>query len=185
MKHLNLTIGTNLRRIREGSGLSLDKAAEATGVSKSMLGQIERGETSPTITILWKIANGLKVSFTALTKEEPRPVSVVREGEISPLRADQGRYSLYTLFPFDPERRFEIYSVKLEPGCIFQAEGHLKGEEYVIVFRGQLNLTVDGEVFEITKGNGLKFLADKPHTYHNPGDTLTEVSMIIYYPSPG
>jgi XRE family transcriptional regulator, regulator of sulfur utilization len=185
MKDLNLTIGRNLRRIREGLGISLDKVAEATGVSKSMLGQIERGETSPTITILWKIANGLKVSFTSLTKEESRSVSVVHEDGISPMKADEGRYSLYPLFPFDSDRRFEIYSVKLEPGCVFHAEGHLKGEEYVIVFHGQLNLTVNGEVFEITKGNGLKFLADKPHTYHNPGDFLTEVSMIIYYPSEG
>jgi XRE family transcriptional regulator, regulator of sulfur utilization len=185
MKDLNVTIGRNLRRIREDLGLSLDKVAEATGVSKSMLGQIERGETSPTITILWKIANGLKVSFTSLTKEDLPSVSVVHEKDVTPMNADEGRYSLYPLFPFDPDRRFEIYSVKLEPGCVFNAEGHLKGEEYVIVFNGQLNLTVDGRVFELAKGTGLKFLADKSHTYHNPGNILTEVSMVIYYPSHG
>lgn len=183
MKNLNLTVGKNLRRIRENLGLSLDKVSEATGVSKSMLGQIERGETSPTITVLWKIANGLKVSFTSLTKEEPQPVSVVNESEIVPMKADEGRYSLYPLFPFDSDRRFEIYSVKLEPGCTFHAEGHLKGEEYVIVFNGVLRLTMNGKDFDITKGNALKFLAENPHTYHNPGDTLTEVSMIIYYPA--
>jgi transcriptional regulator with XRE-family HTH domain len=183
MKDFNVTVGRNLKRMRDGLGLSLDKIAEMTGVSKSMLGQIERGETSPTITTLWKIANGLKVSFTSLTKEEVPPVSLVYEQEITPMKADEGRYSLYPMFPFYPDRRFEIYSVKLEPGCIFHAEGHLKGEEYVIVFHGQLNLTVNDQTYQITKGNGMKFVADAPHTYHNPGDTLTEVSMIIYYPA--
>jgi transcriptional regulator with XRE-family HTH domain len=66
MEEPTLVVAQNLRRMREDKKLSLDRLAELTGVSKSMLGQIERGESSPTISTIWKIANGLKVSFTSL-----------------------------------------------------------------------------------------------------------------------
>jgi Predicted transcriptional regulators len=63
---LDQLIAQNLKRLREERKLSLDRVAELTGVSKSMLGQIERGDSSPTVATVWKIANGLKVSFTTL-----------------------------------------------------------------------------------------------------------------------
>ena len=66
MEHLNQLIGENLKRLRAEKALSLDAVAKLSGVSKSMLGQIERGEVNPTISTMWRIASGLKVSFTAL-----------------------------------------------------------------------------------------------------------------------
>ena len=57
-------VSENLRRIRKEKGLTLDKTAELTGVSKAMLSQIERGVSSPTIARLWQIATGLNVSFS-------------------------------------------------------------------------------------------------------------------------
>ena len=65
-KKLNEVIATNLKRIRTAKKMSLDNVANLTGVSKSMLGQIERGDSSPTITTIWKITNGLKISFSSL-----------------------------------------------------------------------------------------------------------------------
>ena len=61
-------VGQNLRRLRNGLGLSLDEASKLTGVSKAMLGQIERGESSPTISTLWKISSGLKVNSVTTSK---------------------------------------------------------------------------------------------------------------------
>ena len=59
------TIAANTKQIREQKKLTLDAAASITGVSRSMLAQIEKGEVNPTISVLWKIANGYKVSFTS------------------------------------------------------------------------------------------------------------------------
>lgn len=77
MDYLNQNISMNLRRIRLARGYSLDMVAEQTGVSKSMLGQIERGEANPTIGILGKIVSGLRVELTDLvetSKEQVYPV---------------------------------------------------------------------------------------------------------------
>ena len=68
---LQRVIGDNIKGVRERKKLTLDAAAKQTGVSRSMLAQIERGDVNPTISVLWKIANGYKVSFTSLL-DEPR-----------------------------------------------------------------------------------------------------------------
>ena len=66
---INLTVAQNIKHIREEKKLTLDAAASITGVSRSMLAQIEKGDVNPTISILWKIANGYKVSFTSLVDD--------------------------------------------------------------------------------------------------------------------
>lgn len=65
---LQKMIGANVKAARERRKLTLDAAALLTGVSRSMLAQIEKGDVNPTISVLWKIANGYKVSFTSLTE---------------------------------------------------------------------------------------------------------------------
>ncbi|WP_155730229.1 helix-turn-helix domain-containing protein, partial [Staphylococcus cohnii] len=69
MREINDIIAENLKLYRKQNGYSLEQLSEATGVSKTMLGQIERKISIPSITTLWKIANGLKISFTELTQE--------------------------------------------------------------------------------------------------------------------
>lgn len=184
MKDLNLLIGQNLKRIRDERNLSLDKVADLTSVSKSMLGQIEKGETNPSIGTVWKIARGLKVSFASFLKEDRKPVLVVSQNNIKPLLEDNNNYRLYPIFPFDSSKQFEIYTIEVEPGFGLEAEAHGKGvEEYITVFDGQLKLTVDDETFTLKKGDSVNFLADKTHGYHNPGTSIARLSVIIYYPS--
>ena len=79
MQEIHLIIAKNLKALRESKKLSLEKVAELTGVSKTMIGQIERGESAPTITTIWKIANGLKISFTALINNPQPDTKVVFE----------------------------------------------------------------------------------------------------------
>ena len=69
MKEVNELIGINLKKMREERGYSIGKLSEIVEVSKSMLSQIEKGETNPSVGTIWKIANGLRVSFTSLLNE--------------------------------------------------------------------------------------------------------------------
>lgn len=109
-------IAANTRRIREQKKLTLEAAASLTGVSRSMLAQIEKGEVNPTISVLWKIANGYKVSFTSLAENRGAPVRVVRGSELQPLLEDAGRYQNYPIFPFDEGKLFETYRIVIQPG---------------------------------------------------------------------
>lgn len=175
-------VAANARNIRERKKLTLDAAAAATGVSRSMLAQIEKGEVNPTISVLWKIANGYKVSFTSLVERGQDPVSVIRQREITPLSEDGGRYLNYPVFTFSEKTLFETYRIAIEPGGRLEAQPHLSGsEEYITVFTGQAEITVAGERYLLEKGDSIRFCADVPHAYGNPGAETAELSMLIFY----
>jgi len=183
LENLNEVVARNLKSIREEKKLSLDKVAEFTGVSKSMLGQIERGESNPTITTVWKIANGLKISFTSLINTPQQDTVIINRSEIEPLIEDNGKYRLYPYFPYEDGRRFEVYSVEIEKGGYLSADAHPEGtQEFITVFDGELTIRVNDEEYSIKEGDSIRFKADKSHTYHNSGNKLAKVSLVIYYP---
>ncbi len=182
MSRVNEILSANFRMIREQRKLSLDGAAKLTGVSKSMLAQIERGEVSPTVAILWKIADGLKIPFTRLLQNPQLDIELVPAEKLEPLLADAGRYRNFPLFPCADDRRFEIYAIELDPGCDMRAEGHPAGtEEFVAVVDGVLSLSVGGETRDIGRGGAVRFAADRTHGYANRGDSLCRLSMVIFY----
>ena len=182
MENLNMLVALNLKKIREERKLSLDHVAKMTGVSKSMLGQIERGESNPTITTVWKIANGLKTSFTELMRTSQGDAVIIKKDNMEHLVEDNGKYRLYPYFPYESEREFEMYGVEIEKGGYLSADGHGEGtEEFITVFDGELTIRVDNEEFTVSKGDSIRFKADKPHSYHNSGNELSRISMVIYY----
>ena len=172
----------NLRLIREERNLSLDKLADLTGVSKSMLRQIETGQSSPTISTLWKIANGLRVPFTALLREQNSKVVLGGFKAGQPLTEQSQGYRLFPLVSFNPDRSFEIYYIEIDPGISLEAEPH-NGipEEYVFVLQGRIDITVDGEPFTVEKESFISFLANCPHHYHNSGTETATALMLITY----
>lgn len=175
-------IAENLRKVRETRGLSLDQLAELTGVSKSMLRQIETGKSSPTIATIWKIANGLRISFTALLlKSEIRAeVKSFRNG--NPLTAESERYRLYPLIPFDPHLSFETYYFEIDPETIFTGEPHEGNiHEYVFVIRGILQISIDAKSFIIKPQEFLQFHANRPHTYQCVGPEMAAAIMQLSY----
>lgn len=175
-------VARNVKAIREEKQLTLEAAAEATGVSRSMLAQIEKGDVNPTISVLWKIANGFKLSFSTLIEQKTERVDLVRLKAIQPFIEDEGRYINYPIFPFDAHSKSESYRIIIRPGGSLTAQPHLKGtQEYITVFSGRLELTVDGVGYELEAGDSIRFFADLPHGYNNPGDTDTQLSMQIHY----
>ena len=176
------SISDNLKTIRETRKLSLDKLSELTGVSKSMLRQIETGKSNPTIATIWKIANGLKVSFTSLLKKPVVEARVRPFTDGTPLTSESEHYRLFPLIPFEPEQSFETYYIEIDPGTVFQGEPH-EGNvyEYVFVLGGRMEILVDGKGFQIKKKEFLQFRADRPHEYRCLGEEPARAIMQISY----
>ena len=182
MKNLNLIIGNKLKDIRNKRNLSLDEVTKLTGVSKAMLGQIERGQSNPTVSTLWKIATGLKVSFSLFIDENQDDLKVIYQNDISPIIEDNNRMKLYPIFPFDANKGFEIFTIELEPGCNHISTPHNDGvEEYIIVTEGQIEININDEKFILQKGNSIRFMANKPHTYKNINQDRSVFQNIILY----
>src|ERR1044071_942002 len=110
-------LGANLRRLRVRRGLSLERLARASGVSRAMLGQIELGQSPPTINVVWKIARSLAVPFSALISHCVRPRTAVLKGERAKvLTSADGSFVSRALFPYDEARKVEFYELRLRPG---------------------------------------------------------------------
>ncbi len=155
-------IGANLRDLRTRAGLSLSAAAKLTGVSKAMLGQIERGESSPTIATLWKITRGFHLPLTALI--EGACPDAPRRGVLE----FPGSISVKIVFPFDPQLGAETFHVSLKPGQSHESQPHDSGvTEEVFVLEGRMEVLRGGDWVALEPGQGLRFAADQPHGYRS------------------
>jgi transcriptional regulator with XRE-family HTH domain len=182
MDQLNQIMANNLKQIRENKKLSLDNLATLTGVSKSMLGQIERGESNPTISTVWKIANGLKISFTSLIKEPEINHVLVTKADVEPMIEDHGKFRLYPMFPFREDQRFEVYMLEMDKGAYLEGLTHGDDSyEVITVFKGELTMRVGEEEIIIEEGSGMKIKTNQNHIYHNTYKGMTEVNLVIYY----
>lgn len=182
---LNILIGSNLKTIREQKGLSLEKMAKKTGVSKPMLGQIERGASNPTVSTLWKIATGLGVSFTSFLQTNRGNVELVKKGDLEPIAEDDGRYLVFPVFPMSEGKPYELYSIEMLPGCNYHSEPHSRGvEEQLWVEKGELSIEIGGNSYTIHEQEGIRFNADHSHVYYNLGDGICTATLAIYYPTP-
>ena len=177
-------IGARLREIRTELDLSLEEAAKRTGVSKPMLGQIERGQSIPTVTTLWKIATGLKTPLSSFLQERSPDYSIIRIGGEAPVTEDQGRMRAYPIFPYDPIRSMEVFFIAFDPGCRHISEKHSEGvEEYILVRSGTLQLVLNGREVLVGKDEAIRFRADIPHEYHNPFSEECTAYNLIFYPN--
>lgn len=183
MEKINKTIGANLKNLRTSKGYTLDKVSYLTSVSKSMLGQIERGESTPTVTTLWKICNGLKISFSSLMEENSNDTIVISKKDIQSLNEDENKYNIYTYVPFNAKRKFETFLMELEPYTLHSSQPHNEGvEEYVIVTNGSVEITVDSDTYKLGKNDMLRFNPENKHSYHNPNNSISEAIILIVYP---
>ena len=175
-------VGAVIKKTRQERNLSLDETARLTGVSKAMLGQIERGESSPTVSTLWKISTGLRISFSTLMGAPSATYAPVSVEDIQPVEEEGGLFFLYDIFPFDPVAGFEIFTIHLKPGCRYASPSHANvSEEYVIATAGTMELTVGGQAFTLRKGMAIKFRGDEPHIYANPYAEEAVFQNIIRY----
>lgn len=182
MENINSVVADNLKRLRDQRKMSLEMVSKLSGVSKSMLGQIERGEVNPTISTLWKISNGLKISYSELLSRPEAECEVVELCDIEPLMEDHGHYRNYMIFPFDGNRRFEMLYIELDPGSHLEAEPHPAGtQEFITVFSGELTVHVNHETYMAKDRSSIRFKADSSHQYRNTGDEVCRLSMVIYY----
>jgi len=167
---LPIIVGRNLRRLRMRRGLSLERLAKQSGVSRAMLGQIETGKSVPTIALLWKVAAALNVPFANLLQTEAsRAPIVLRGSDAKLLTSSQGQFVSRALFPFDGERSVEFYELRIAPLHREMAEAHPAGtQENLIVAKGVVEITVGGhKPLTLAEGDAVLFDADSPHCYRN------------------
>lgn len=180
---LEAVVGTNLRALRAERNLSLDALARLTGLSRSLLGQIELGKSAPSVNVVWKIARAFDVHFSALLASSVRPeISVLRGSQANRLASPDGRFSSRALFPLGERPDAEFYELFLAPHSREDAHPHQPGtRENLIVVAGRLGLLIGDERFDLGKGDAIVFAADVPHVYENSEKDPCWLHLVMTY----
>jgi transcriptional regulator with XRE-family HTH domain len=176
-------VGGNLRRLRIKRGLSLERLARHSGVSRAMLSQIELGKSAPTITTLWKIARSLGVTFSALIGRGDESAPRVLTPESAKLLTNQdGSFTSRALFPFGEPRRTEFYELRLKARGLENASPHPPGtSENLVVTAGAVQIQVGGTTYDLRAGDAILFVADVPHSYRNAGTGEAVMYLVMTY----
>jgi transcriptional regulator with XRE-family HTH domain len=142
-------LAASLKEARKAKGLSLDAVARLSGVSRSMVSQIERGESSPTVATLWNLTQALQVDFAGLIERRAEPrIEIVRI--LSPAEA-VGEHEVYDLGFSETAK---LVSEPHSPGC----------REHLTVLEGSLRVTSGAESQTLRAGDTARYFADRPHS---------------------
>ncbi len=182
MENMNSKIGENLKKIRKNRNLTMDILSKESGVSKSMISEIERGIRNPSITTLWKIANTLKTPLNYFLKDEDLSSPTIYKMN-EQLTIEGESYKFHPLMDFDEDKKLEIYLTEYFPGSQTDSSFHYEGvEEYVLISSGSLDFYMGDKVTTVKEGEVLHFIADAPHYYRNDSDQVCKAFVLMFYP---
>lgn len=179
-------VGRQVRLHRAEQGLTSAELAERSGLSRTILARIERGDGNPSLGTLWRISRTLRVPIGALVGEDPEPLTrVIRAGEGAPIDDPSGMVARL-LHGDGRERRAELFSITLPPGAVRESASHFRGvEELLVVTDGVLSAGPDTEPQRLASGDALWFAADVAHRYEAAGAAASFLCWMLYPPSAG
>lgn len=174
-----IEVGAHVRRLREQQKLSLRAISERCGLSINAISQIERGEVSPTITTLGRLAGALGLPITDFFAEDTQRNTVfVKKGQ--GLLLHKNGVSLEYLGNGQSSQDFETYRMVVHPGLAISQPITHPGCEFVYCLDGHLEYTVGSRVYAMEVGDCLKFAASQPHAWCNVSTEPATILLIFH-----
>ena len=155
-----------LKQARSEKGLSLEVVARLSGVSKSMVSQIERGESSPTIATLWNLTQALNVDFAGLLDSSPMSdsIEVIHPDQVPMIDNIGEGCRILILSPPEQVGKNEIYDLRLSAGGVLDSEPHKRGtREHLTVIEGEVEVRSGNVTTALSVGDTARYAADVPH----------------------
>lgn len=178
-------VATNLARLRRNAGLAVDALAAASGVSREQLLALESGRTTPSLRVLWALADAFEVPFGVLLSDAActsTSFHVLRAAQSPVIASPGGGFRTRALSAAGDPREPDVYEVTLAPGWVETAAAHAADTfEHLVVVGGTLAIEVGGSSATLGPGDAVFFRADRAHTYRNSGSTETVLHLTMVY----
>ncbi|MEP3785084.1 XRE family transcriptional regulator [Ascidiaceihabitans sp.] len=161
-----------LKAARQAQGLSLDAVAKLSGVSRSMVSQIERSESSPTIATLWNLTRALQVDFAGLLDEGTinKDIEVLRADDVPNIRAEASGLNILILSPPEDAGKTEVYELRFTDAGVLDSQPHASGtKEHLTVISGSLYVTSGEHTKHLQAGDTARYSADVAHRIEASG----------------
>jgi transcriptional regulator with XRE-family HTH domain len=174
-------LGKTIQRLRKAYNLSLSELAEQSGVAKSIISQIERNETNPTLATIWRLSQALDVSIERVlaAHDEDPFVETTDRADTPVLASEDGTVKLAIIGWIQTVEWLQWYAVTAEPGGELDAEGHQRGSvECLSVTEGALEVEVGGRIEKVEAGGTVRYRSDRRHTIRNRGKAPARAIMV-------
>ncbi len=183
---INEFVGRRVKKLRAARGWSLEELAAASGVSRSMLSEIERERANPTLTVAARIARAFELTLQDLLGGAESPVAsirVIRAGDPAQVfRADR-ECEIRTLSPLQLEKDVEFYELALRPAGSLRSQPHFEGtREFLTVVEGRVRVESGGSRDDLAAGDSATYPADVAHAIVNTGPGQARVFLVVIYP---
>jgi transcriptional regulator with XRE-family HTH domain len=177
-------VGKNILNLRKQKGISLDELAKRSGVSKSMLSQIEQEKANPTVITVWKIAIALGLSVQELLESgSSNIVEVIRCDDAPIIFSEDKLCRIRINSPIHMTDNLELYQMYFKPGGKNISAAHFpKAEEFLTVLEGKLKVTSGDYSTTLQKGDTGRYRADTAHSIENISDIYAEAYLVVWYP---
>jgi XRE family transcriptional regulator, regulator of sulfur utilization len=174
-------LGKTIQRLRKNYNLSLSELAEQSGVAKSIISQIERNETNPTLATIWRLSQALDVSierFLVQSDEEPF-IEKSGRNDTPMLVSDDGKCRLAIIGWIKTVEWLQWYDMQADPGGTLESDAHQRGSiECLSVLSGELEVEVAGVIETAKAGETLRYRCDRPHIIRNRGEGVAHATMV-------
>ena len=180
-------IGVRVKQERVSRRWTLDQLAEAAGVSRRMVVNVEQGAANPSVGTLLRISDALGVGLPALVEPpRPKPVMVTRRGDGAILWSGESGGRGVLVAGTEPPDVFELWDWTLGPGDAHVSEAHTPGtKELLQVQEGTVTVETAGQPVTLEAGDALAFPGDAAHSYANPGTRPARFSLAVFEPGVG
>lgn len=184
---LALAIGVRVRQERQSRRWTLDQLAEAAGVSRRMVVNVEQGAANPSVGMLLRISDALGVGLPALVEPPaPMPVKVTRHGEGAALWSSESGGRGVLVAGTGPPDVVELWDWTLGPGDRHMSGAHSPGtKELAQVQLGAITVEVAGQLVTLDASDAVAFPGDVAHSYANPGTQPARFSLAVFEPGVG
>jgi len=174
-----MQLGKKIRDVRLRRGLTVQQLAEASGLSKGFISQVENDRTSPSLATLRDLARALDTSVAYLVVEEEQQPHVVRASE-RPRVSVGGNTSRVEVLSAQPKRNLEVLMAELPPGLSAGDKRHYHhGEEIVVCLEGRVSITCGEYSTVLEAGDSCHYDGRTPHAVENAGPGMARVLIAI------
>lgn len=177
-------ISQRVKQMRVQRDWSLEQLATASGVSRSMLSQIERNQANPTLAVTCKIAQAFGMSLAEFVEipAASSSIHVIRADDREHLYRSDEHVEIRTLSPLNLEKDVEFYHVRLKVGGALRSAPHFQGtREFLTIEQGRVRIQSANDSAELNKGDSTTYRADVSHAIENIGKTEATVFLVVIY----
>lgn len=181
---INENLGRRVRKLRGDRGWSLEELSSVSGVSRSMLSEIERERANPTLSVTYRIARAFGLSLQDLIEsaDSASTIQTIRADDRAQIFRTDAHCQIRTLSPLNLEKDVEFYELRLPPGGALRSQPHVEGtREFLTVEEGSVELQSGASTEFLAKGDSATYRADLSHTIANPGRREAVLFLVVIY----